>query len=177
MMTRWSVALLVASLTLGAIGSRLAAQEPAKPGPEHEALKRLVGDWDCTIHMQGAEFKGTANYKLGYGGFWITEHFNADFGGMKFEGRGTTGYDPNKKKYITTWIDSMTPKLMIMEGTMDKDAKTFTETGEGTGMDGKPAKFKSVSEYKDNDTINFTMYTVANGKEQEMMKINYTRKK
>jgi hypothetical protein len=171
------VALLVAFFTLATVTSRLAAQEPPKPGPEHEALKKLVGDWDCTISMAGMEMKGTATYKLGFGGFWLTERFNADFGGMKFEGRGTIGYDPARKHYVSTWVDSMSPTMIIMHGSMDKDGKIFTETGEGPGMDGKLTKLKTVAEYKDNDNFTFTMYQTADGKEQESFKISYTRKK
>jgi hypothetical protein len=36
---------------------------------------------------------------------------------------------------------------------------------------------KSTIEFKDNDTMLFIMYTVAEGKDQEMFRINYTRKK
>ena len=41
------------------------------------------------------------------GGFWLLLDYKGDFGGMKFEGKGATGYDPNKKKYVSTWVDSM----------------------------------------------------------------------
>ena len=44
-------------------------------------------------------------------------------------------------------------------------------------MDGKMAKFKSVSTMTDKDTIDFKMFTVADGKENEMMSITYKRKK
>ena len=55
--------------------------------------------------------------------------------------------------------------------------KTLTEEGEGPGHDGKLAKFKSVSTMSDNDTMEFKMYQVADGKETEMMSITYKRKK
>jgi hypothetical protein len=45
-----------------------------------------------------------------------------------------------------------------MEGTYDKEKKTLTMTGEGPGMDGKPTKHKAVSEWKDEDTMHFSMY-------------------
>ena len=43
------------------------------------------------------------------GGLWVASTFQGDFGGMTFEGRGQFGYDPAKKKYVGTWIDSMSP--------------------------------------------------------------------
>jgi len=153
------------------------AAQPAmpRPGPEHDALKRFVGDWDATVVFMGGESKGTATYKLGFGGFWLTENFKSDFGGQKFEGRATVGYDPTKKKYVSTWIDSMTPSLLIMEGEYTNDGKTYTESGVGPGHDGKPTKIKSVYEFKDEDAFVFTMYM--GGSEQEGLKITYKRKK
>jgi len=154
------------------------AQPPMpKPGPEHAALKQFVGEWDATVSFMGAESKGTAVYKMDLGGFWLTQQFKGEFGGEKFEGRGATGYDPIKKKYVSTWMDSMSPTLMVMEGKFDTAKNTFTETGEGPGPDGKMMKMKNVSEIKDKDTILFTMYSVADGKDQQMFKITYKRKK
>jgi len=157
--------------------ARAAEPQPPKPGPEQEKLERFVGDWDCAVDFMGQETKSTASYKMGFGGFWLTEHVKGEFGGQPFEGRATTGYDPLKKKYVSTWIDSMGLAMMISEGSFDKDGKTYTETGEMPGEDGKTQKVKSVFEFPDKDKILFTMYAVADGKDQQMMKITYTRKK
>ena len=153
------------------------AQPPA-PGPEIAKLKALEGTWDATIKMQGGESKGTSTYKMGVGGNWLVSDFEGDFGGMKFQGKGMDTYDAAKKKYVTVWVDSMSSGPMIMEGTFDKDGKVLTMTGEGPGEDGKPTKFKSVSEMKDKDTMVFTMSAVGkDGKDAEMMTITYKRKK
>jgi hypothetical protein len=65
-----------------------------------------------------------------------------------------------------------------MEGDYDKEKKTLTMTGLGPGMDGKPAKFKGVTHFPDNDHQTFTMYAVdADGKDNKMMTIDYVRKK
>jgi hypothetical protein len=155
----------------------LSAQPPApKPGPEHEQLKKFEGTWDATVSFMGKESKATATYKFDLGGFWLIEDFKGEFEGQKFAGRATAGYDPLRKKYVSTWVDSMSPSLIIMEGAFDKDGKTFTETGEGPGMDGKLTKLKNVYEFKDKNTILFTMYVINNGKDQETMKITYKRK-
>jgi hypothetical protein len=114
---------------------------------------------------------------MSLGGFWLLVEYTGDFGGDKFEGKGATGYDMTKKKYVTAWIDSMGPTLMVMEGSFDKEGKTYTEAGEGPGPDGKPQKMKSVYEFKDDDNMVFTMYNVADGKDQEAFKITYKRKK
>jgi Protein of unknown function (DUF1579) len=156
----------------------LAQPEMPRPGPEHQRLKKLEGTWEATIKTPGGESKGTATYKMDLGGFWLLSTFKADFGGQPFEGRGADGYDPIKKKYVAGWIDSMSPTLMVFEGTMDKDGKTLTLVGEGPGMDGRMTKLKSVTEHKDDDTMVFTMSARDNtGKDQTMLTITYKRKK
>src|SRR5262249_33563823 len=160
------------------VAPALVSQEPPKPGPEMDKLKNLVGTWDASVKMTGSEAKGTVTYKIDLGGLWLVSNFEGEFGGQKFQGHGMDSYDSSKKKYVSIWIDSMSTSPLISEGTFDKDGKVLTMTGEGPGPDGKPAKFKSVSNEKDKDTIIFTMYMVPkDGKEQEMMTITYKRKK
>jgi hypothetical protein len=152
-------------------------QEMPKPGPEHEKLKKFEGEYDATVSMGGGESKATDSYKMDLGGFWLCHHFKGELGGARFEGRGMTGYDPAKKKYIGIWADSMSPKLYVTEGSFNKEGTLFTETGEMPGPDGKLQKMKSIFELKDKDTMVFTMYQVFDGKDEQMMKITYKRKK
>jgi hypothetical protein len=74
------------------------AQEGAKPGPEHEVLKKLEGNWDLTMKFPGGESKGTATYKMDLGGLWLSSTVESDLGGQKFSGRGFDTYDAGKKK-------------------------------------------------------------------------------
>jgi len=171
------IRLLATVLAFAAAVMVARAQQPPKPGPEHEKFKDIVGEYDATVKFGGMESKATAVYKLDFGGFFLIEEFEGDFGGMKFKGRGQMGYCPIRQKYFTVWIDSMSPSPMVMSGTFDKEGKTLTEEGEGPGQDGKIAKFKTVSTAVDKDTLNMTMYQVKDGKETEMMSIVYKRKK
>lgn len=171
------IRLLAAILTFGVAAGFGFAQEPPKPGPEHEKFKDLVGEWEATIKMGDGEVKGKSSWKLDFGGFFLIQEFEGDFGGMKFKGRGTSSYCPLRKKYISTWMDSMSPSIMVMTGNYDKAGKVFTEVGEGPNMEGKISKFKSVSTMPNKDTIEFKMYEVKDGKDNEMMAITYKRKK
>jgi len=151
------------------------AQEPAKPGPEHEILKTHAGTWDTTMKAGGAEFKGTMTYKMELGGLWLTGAFETDMGGQKYFGKSLDTYDAGKKKYVGVWADSMSTTPMMMEGTLDAKTKKMTLTGVGPDMTGKMAKWKSVSEMPDADTIHMVMY-VGDAKEP-MFEITYKRKK
>jgi Protein of unknown function (DUF1579) len=152
------------------------AQEQPKPGPEHEVLKKLEGTWDATMKMMGMESKGTMVWKMDLGGLWLSSSFEGEFGGAKFYGKGFDSYDGTKKKYTSVWVDSMSGSPMTMEGTFDKDTKTLTMAGEGPGPDGKPMKFKMVSEMKDDDNI-LSKMTMGEGGAAMSFEIVYKRKK
>jgi len=171
--------LLTLTLAFGmlAAAARLTAQQPPiKPGPEHEKLKLAEGTWDVTFSAKGNEYKGKATFKIGLNGLWLLEHFTADFDGMPFEGRGATSYDPAKKKYVDVWIDSMSTRPMVSEGTYDDATKTITMNGNMPLPDGKEMKVTMTTVLKDADTKVFTMNGAGpDGKQIEMFQITYKR--
>jgi hypothetical protein len=148
---------------------------PAQPGPEHALLKKREGTWLTTMKAGGMEHKGSVIYKMELGGLWLVGSMDSDLGGQKFHGKSLDSYDARKKAYVGTWFDSMSATPMFMEGNYDKEKKTLTMIGDGMGMDGKPAKWKSVSEMPDDDTVNMRMY-VGDAREP-MFTVTYKRKK
>ncbi len=165
---------VVGSSTLGAYGQTL-----PKPGPQHELIKQGEGTWDAVVKgPAGPEMKGTATGKMACGGLWMVSDFKMDRGGMEFHGHSLDGYDVDKKKYVSVWVDSMSTAPMFFEGDYNEASKTSTQTAKGKGPDGKPATFKSVLKMKDKDHHTFQMFIVgADGKEALMMTIEYSRKK
>ncbi len=175
---------LSALIAAGPTASALAQEPPPppKPGPEHELLKQDVGTWDATVEMfepgkPPAVSKGVETTTL-VGGFWAVSDFKSQLMGQPFEGRGTTGFDTAKKKYVSTWIDSMSTGFMMGESTYDPKTKTMTGWVEGPDLTGKVTKMKDTTEWKDADTKVFTMYMAGpDGKEFPTMKITYKRRK
>lgn len=174
-MKKW---LLVLALVTGVVVP-VSAQAPEfpKPGPEHAMLKKMEGTWDCVIKGMGAESKGKMIYKMELGDLWLVGNFEGDVFGSKFTGKGMDTYDGLKKKYVSVWCDSMSTTPVLLEGTYDKAKKTLTQTGSGPGPDGKPATYKSITVYKSDDEINFSMNLVVEGKDVPMIAIDYKRKK
>ena len=174
MKIRFAVAVL-AALTIP-----LFAQEPPKPGPEHQRLMNEVGTWDAVVEMMSEDGKPTKDTAVSeitaIGGFWVVDDFKGSIAGGPFHGHGTTGYDPAKGKYVGTWIDSMSPSVMAMEGTYDAAKKALTMTGMGPGPDGKALLHRMVTTEKDANTRVFEMFVSGEGKEMKIMTITYTRR-
>src|SRR6266571_5215586 len=171
---------VIGSFLLAFVMAHVAAlgQSPPTPGPEHEDLKKLEGSLNAKIKMGTNESAGTATYKMECGGLWLMSDFRGEFFDQKFQGRGVDGYDPEKKKYVSVWVDSMSTRPMFLEGTYDKEKKTLTMTGDSPGPPGKLAKHKMTTHTPDDDHQTFTLYiSDADGKENKIMTIEYTRKK
>ena len=149
---------------------------------EHQKLAQCVGTWDARLEGLGMDGKpqvsaGVSVQKLGPGGFWLLDDFTAEMMGMQFTGHGALGFDPEKKVYVQSWIDSTTPMLMVFTGTFDKDGKVLTMSGMGPGMDGKPVKMRNVTTFASADSMTFEMFAPGpDGKEMKMLTITYTRR-
>jgi Protein of unknown function (DUF1579) len=155
-----------------------------KPGPEHELLKMDEGTWDAVIEMSppGAPVmtsKGTEVATVGCGGLCLITDFNGDMmPGVPFQGHGITTYDTAKKKYVGSWTDSMASGITMSEGTYDPATKVMTAVMRGPDPTGAIQESKATSAYTDADHRTMTMFvTGPDGKEMQMMKISYTRRK
>jgi hypothetical protein len=153
------------------------------PAPEHAVLKQEAGSWDATVESFMAPgqppvlSKGTETGTM-LGDFWLVSDFKTDMMGQPFTGHGTLGYDPAKKKYVSTWIDSMTPTLALGESVYDAATRTFTGWLDGLDYAGKPTKLKTVTTFKDPSTRVFTMSLKGpDGKDVTALRITYTRRK
>jgi hypothetical protein len=161
------------------------AQEPPKPGKEHEALKQFEGEWSFVgkFFMDPAqppmEMNGTASSKMSLGGFTILSDVKSTFAGAQFEGRWTMTYSTFKKKYQASWIDSMMPHIFTSEGDADAALKVFNLGGESFDpATGKPIKERWVLEVKDADSHTMSFYNPGpDGKEKKAGEIVYKRKK
>jgi hypothetical protein len=71
---------------------------------------------------------------------------------MKMNWILTFGYNPEKKVYVGTWIDSMTSQKWEYEGSVDKAGKVLSLTTRGfCPMEQKMCNFRSTVEFKSDD--------------------------
>lgn len=166
--------------------SLIAAEMPAMPKPvaEHEWLKQFVGEWDIEteIFMEPGKppvkMKGTESAKM-LGGFWVVGENQGEMMGAPFTGIMTFGFDPQKKKYTGTWVDSNTSALWQYLGTVDASGKVLTLETEGfCPMEGQVCQFKDTIEFKSPDHRVMTGTKLGkDGKWTTGMVINARRKK
>jgi Protein of unknown function (DUF1579) len=135
-----------------------AQQGIPKPTAEHALLKKGVGTWDAVLKIwpvQDAppvEGKGTEKNELLPGGLWLVSNFDGQFSGIKFVGKGTYGYDPGDKKHVGTWVDSMTPYVVVTKGDYDPATKTMTSTAERRDLaTGERYMTRQITRYPDDD--------------------------
>ena len=155
------------------------------PGPEHAVLKADAGTWMAKVELTPAPgvpamtSSGVETNTLGCGGLCLISDFKGELGpGQPFHGHGVTTWDPHKKQYVGSWTDSMTAGMMRAETTYDAAGKKATGWMEGPDPSGQMMKMRIVAEYPSPDSRTMMSYmTGPDGKEFQMMRITYTRKK
>jgi hypothetical protein len=101
--------------------------EAGMPGPHHEHLNRLVGEWEgeFTMWMEpgGPPTKstGSATREWIFGGRYLREEMKATSEMGEFEGISYLAYDNVDGIYKATWIDSMSTGIYMETGMLDPE--------------------------------------------------------
>jgi hypothetical protein len=171
-----AVGLTFAVVAVGAV--TVSAQGPPmpQPAPEHALLKQDVGEWHAVVKMwmgpgDPVQSEGTETVSM-VGPFWQVSKFEGSMMGQKFEGTGWTGWDARQKRYVTAWIDSMTPVISHGSATWNAETKTLSGTMDGINPDGSKATMETTVVYTEGGERVMTMKMGG----QPMMEITYTRK-
>jgi hypothetical protein len=175
---------------LVAVGAVLAgaatAQEPPKapaPQKEHAWLKQLEGEWEIeseAILEPGkppVRSKGTESVRT-LGGFWTVAEMKLDCLGVPVTGVMTVGYDATKKKYVGTWVCSMSDWLCHYEGTADGKVLKLECEGPNPADPARRIKMRDVIEIKGKDLKVLTSSALGeDGKWVPFMTMTFRRKK
>ncbi|HXK59168.1 MAG TPA: DUF1579 domain-containing protein [Acidobacteriota bacterium] len=158
--------------------------ESAEPVKEHKWLQQLIGNWtyegEAVMGPGQPPVKSTGTETVRtLGDLWILAEGRVEMPGG---GQGTTlatyGYDPQKQRFVGTFVGSMMTNLWIYEGTLDSSEKVLTLDTEGPDMieQGKMAKYQDVIEIKSPDHRTLTSRFLApDGTWKTFMTANYRR--
>jgi hypothetical protein len=157
----------------------------SEPVEQHKQVLKRAGKWNLTMKSwmdpkaPPSESTGTAEGKPLLGDRYLQTTVTASMPqGGQFSGLGLAGYDKAKKKFVGSWIDSMSTGVMLSEGTATPDGKTVTSQMVGTDpLTGKPNKMKIVEKWETDDKVVEEFYEKKGGKEIKTMEITYTRAK
>lgn len=187
---------LLFSAALAAAEDPAAAPDPAavfkvleaaaQPGPEHQKLAPLAGDWKYTIKMwmdpskPPMESTGTIERKWILGGRFLEERISGKSfdGKADFEGRGTLGFDKSQNKYTYGWMCTMSTASTTSTGTVDESGRTFTfNTEMYCPLREAKIQGRDVIRVLSSDKHIVETYQLEDGKEVKMMEFTAERQK
>lgn len=158
----------------------------AEPQKEHLWLQQLVGEWtseaECSMSPGQPSTKsyGTERVRM-VGGLWMVGEGQGEMpGGGTATMIMTLGYDPQKKRYLGTWIGSMMTHMWHYDGEMDASGRILTLSAEGPSMagDGTMAKYQDIIEIKSKDHRTLSSRVLGpDGTWNHFMTAHYRRRK
>jgi hypothetical protein len=157
-----------------------------EPQNEHKWLQKLVGEWtyesECSMGSDKPpeKFKGSESVRS-LGDLWVLCEGRGEMPGG---GRATTlmtlGYDPQKQRYVGTWVGSMMTHLWVYDGYLDPEEKVLMLNAEGPSWaeEGKLAKYKDVIEIQSEDHRVLRSHMLGDdGQWHQFMTAHYRRNK
>lgn len=153
------------------------------PNEHHEALKQFLGTWDQEFkHWEspGSDpevMHGKTTYSWLIEGRYLKGKYEADFGGMPFEGYEIMGYDNMKGEYFSIWFDNFGTGYLISTGQLKGDVMTMSGTGDDPMTGEKNVKMRSVGTLVDDNNMTFEMFTNKGGADFKVMEATAKRVK
>lgn len=176
---------MAAVLAVSAVVVAEDAPDLLAPTKEHAWLHQLAGQWEADTEVWAEpgkpplKLKSTENTRR-IGGFWILSESEVIAPGMPYARALTLGYDPQKKKYVGTWVDANSTHIGTYEGAIDAAGKTLTLEGEMPSpfVPNKSVRVREVIELKSQDQkVATTSLQGEDGNWLKLVTVNARRKK
>jgi hypothetical protein len=100
--------------------------------------------------------------------------------GGPYNGILSLGYDPRKKQFHGTWIDSFGCQLWVYKGTLNDAGDTLTLETEGPSLQApdKTARYREIIQFTGRDSRTFSSsFETEDGSWVKIVTIEYRRKK
>lgn len=146
--------------------------EMPKPGPAHEKLARLAGNWVGEEKISPSPWDpagglaiGRVNNRVALGGFALVQDYEQERGGaVNMRGHGIFTYDAGSSTYRMHWADSMGMGVAEYTGRFEGDTLVLTNQGpmghsRATFDIGTPGRYRFVMEVSQDGTNWFTFMT------------------
>lgn len=156
----------------------------AQPQREHDWLQQLVGSWtyEAEAMMGPGEppltFRGSEVARA-LGGLWVICEGQGEMpGGGIGHTLMTLGYDPQKQRYVGTFVGSMMDFLWMYEGRVDASGRQLALDAEGPSFagDGRMAHYQDRIEFLSADHRTLSSGLIGpNGTWERFMTAHYRR--
>ncbi len=125
----------------------------AKPTRQHDWLMQLLGEWtfetECSAGQDQPPMKMTGTeIARSLGGLWLVSEWTGPTpSGEVATSIITLGFDPQKDRFVGTFIAPMMSHLWIYNGSLDEAGKVLTLDAEGPKFRGEGiAKYQDIIE-------------------------------
>ncbi|WP_008316456.1 DUF1579 domain-containing protein [Leptolyngbya sp. PCC 6406] len=154
-----------------------------QPQKEHQWLQQLVGEWTYEVEAvaesdQSLETSTGIERVKSLDGLWVVAEGQGEMCGSMATTLMTLGYNPQKQRYVGTWLGSMMSHLWVYDGELDAAERVLTLHSEGPAMagEGKMSQYKDVIEFKSDDHRVLTSFNLGDdGQWHQFMTANYHR--
>lgn len=154
-----------------------------EPDKEHTWLKRFLGEWtfesECPGEPGAEPMRSTGRESVrAIGELWVQGESRGEmpgFGEVKMV--ISIGFDPERGRFVGTWVGSMMTHMWVYEGWLEGDDTLVLEsTGPVWEKPGQTAKYRDITEFKGPDERSFrTVMLQDDGSWRELMSARYRR--
>ena len=126
-------------------------QKVGTPSAPHKRLASLTGSWITKTKAwmepdkPPVESTGTCKQKMLLDGRYLQQEYSGKMMGSMFKGINVIGYDNHTKKYVSTWVDSMSTASIFLKGPPARMARPLPRKAATTTPSGVPSTWRSVS--------------------------------
>ncbi len=152
--------------------------EMAKPRTEHGFLQKLVGTWSVTSPDMAGAPAWTELVRSLHGIWFVAEGSGEMPGGGDATTVMTLGYDPDRGKYVGSWIGSMMTHMWVYEGEVSDDGTTLSlyTTGPDFENPGSTGRYREQIVFRDDDNRIFNSSLLQpDGSWKQFMEAHYSR--
>jgi hypothetical protein len=151
--------------------------ENARPGPEHQRLAALAGEWDATFTGMGMNFTIPVENEMILGGRFLTSSAGGSVGGMPFGTLTILGFDRGPGVYTAVGFDTFGTFYVTGAGPwIEAENKAVLSGSYQDAVTGHGHEYEFVWTVHSPDHYTWSIVFLEGGRRQTVMEGDHRRK-